>query len=163
TIRIQTGKGEIFPPTCKFHTSPYYQSAMAVAVEIQQLHFSHDSQPVLQNIDLAIERGSTLGLVGPNGGGKTTLVKLLLGLLKPSRGKIQVGGLSPAQAVRRGDVIGYLPQNPPLPSSLPLSVRQVVRLGLAGKTGILRPYAKSDLAFAESLLEKVGVADLADK
>jgi zinc transport system ATP-binding protein len=136
---------------------------MAPAVVIERLDFSYGSQPVLQQIDLSIERGTTLGLVGPNGGGKTTLVKLLLGLLRPTAGSIRIGGLAPQNAVRRGDVIGYLPQNPPAPSSLPLSVRQVVRLGFAGKTGMLRPYAADDLQFAEHLLERVGVADLAEK
>jgi zinc transport system ATP-binding protein len=136
---------------------------MAAAVIIEKLDFSFGPQPVLKQIDLSIERGTTLGLVGPNGGGKTTLVRLLLGLLRPSKGMIRVGGLSPLEAVRRGDVIGYLPQNPAIPSSLPLSVRQVVRLGLAGKTGMLRPYKRDDLEFAEQLLERVGVADLAEK
>jgi len=136
---------------------------MPPAVDIKRVDFSFGSQPVLQQIDLSIERGTTLGLVGPNGGGKTTLIKLLLGLLRPTSGTIRIGGLSPLDAVRRGDVIGYLPQNPAAPSSLPLSVRQVVRLGLAGKTGMLKPYADDDLHFAEHLLERVGVADLAEK
>ena len=136
---------------------------MVPAVVIEDLHFSYASQPVLGQIDLVIERGTTLGLVGPNGGGKTTLVKLLLGLLRPAGGTIRIGGLAPREAVRRGNVIGYLPQNPVAPSNLPLSVRQVVRLGLAGKTGILRPYAPNDLLFADHLLERVGAAHLAEK
>ena len=134
-----------------------------VAVEIEHLDFSYGNQPVLRDICLSVERGTTLGLIGPNGGGKTTLIRLLLGLLKPSRGSIRVGGLGAGEAVRRGNVIGYLPQNPQAPTALPLTVRQVVHLGLAGKTGLLRRHATGDLQFADSLLERVGVTEIADK
>jgi zinc transport system ATP-binding protein len=136
---------------------------MPAAVVIENLDFSYAGQPVLRRLNLTIDRGTTLGVVGPNGGGKTTLVRLLLGLLRPERGTIRVAGLMPVAAVRRGNVVGYLPQHPSVPGNLPLNVRQVVRLGLAGKTGLLRGHAKDDLAFADSLLEKVGVADLADR
>jgi zinc transport system ATP-binding protein len=136
---------------------------MAALVDIAGLDFAYGAQTVLERINLSVEAGTTLGLIGPNGGGKTTLIRLLLGLLEPTAGTIRVAGLAPRQAIRRGDLIGYLPQNPQLPGQLPLSVRQAVRLGLAGKTGMLRPYAADDLAFAESLLERVGIAPLADK
>ena len=135
---------------------------MPAAVEITQLDFNYGKQPVLRGIDLTVPSGTALGVVGPNGGGKTTLLRLLLGLLKPSGGSIRVGGLSPAEAVRRGDIVGYLPQNPPGPGAFPLSVRQVVRLGLVAKTGMFRSHAAEDLTFADSLLERVGIAELAD-
>jgi zinc transport system ATP-binding protein len=134
-------------------------------VEISRLDFAYrrGAQPVLKGVDLRIEAGTTLGLIGPNGGGKTTLIRLLLGLLEPTAGTLRIGGLSPRQAIRRGDVVGYLPQNAQPAPSFPLSARQVVRLGLSGKTGLLHGYAKDDLAFADSLLDRVGVADVADK
>lgn len=132
-------------------------------VNIAGVDFAYAGQLVLKRIDLRIERGGTVGIIGPNGGGKTTLVRLMLGLIQPTRGTIKVDGLSPRQAVRRGDVIGYLPQNPRVPDDFPLNVRQVVHLGLVGKTGMLRPYIKSDLDFADSMLERVGIADLADQ
>lgn len=115
---------------------------------------------VLKQVTLAIEPGTTVGLIGPNGGGKTTLVKLLLGLGKSTRGKIVIDGLPPEQAVRRGNIIGYLPQNPQAPTRLPINVGQVVRLGLVGKTGILRGYSREDLNFTESLLDRLGIRDL---
>lgn len=136
---------------------------MATLVQISALDYAIGQQPILQGIDLKIDAGATLGLIGPNGGGKTTLLRLLLGLVEPTAGTIAIAGLSPKNAVRRGDLVGYLPQNPAISREFPINVRQLVRLGLAGKTGMLRPYAKDDLAFADSLLARVGIADLADK
>jgi zinc transport system ATP-binding protein len=135
---------------------------MPSIIDISHLDFAYGEQLVLKHVDLRVERGSTLGLIGPNGGGKTTLLSLLLGLHRPTRGSIVIDGLSPAAAVRRGDVIGYVPQVRTVPSNLPLSVRQTLRLGLVGKTGMLRGYARDDLDFVDSLLDRVGVRDLAD-
>lgn len=136
---------------------------MPAIIDISQLDFSYDRQKVLCGINLSVDAGTTLGVIGPNGGGKTTLVKLLLGLLKPSSGEIRVAGLSPQRAMARGDLIGYLPQNPSLESRLPISLRQVVRLGLAGKTGMLRGTSKDDLAFAEELIDRVGLREVTDQ
>jgi zinc transport system ATP-binding protein len=112
---------------------------------------------------LEIEAGSTLGLIGPNGGGKTTLMRLMLGLHRPTRGSITIAGMRPAAAVRAGDVIGYLPQKAQFPANFPLTVRQAVRLGLVGKTGMLRGYATDDLDFVERLLDRLGLTALADR
>jgi zinc transport system ATP-binding protein len=136
---------------------------MAPAVTIEGLSFSYGSQKALENIALTVARGTTLGIVGPNGGGKTTLAKLLLGILRPTSGLIRIAGLSPAMAVRRGHLIGYLPQHPPSRAALPLSVRQVVQLGLAGKTGLFRGRSAEDGEFVETLLHRVGVAHLSEK
>lgn len=136
---------------------------MPVLVELSHVDFSYGSQPILKDVNLQVEEGSTLGLIGPNGGGKTTLIRLLLGTLKPTRGAVRIGGLPAAAAVRRGDLVGYLPQHPRVPSQFPVSVRQVARMGLAGKTGMLRPYAADDLEFVETLLDRAGVSHLADR
>jgi zinc transport system ATP-binding protein len=136
---------------------------VASIIEIEHLDFAYGEQLVLKQITLPIETGSTLGIIGPNGGGKSTLLKLLLNSHEPTRGTIRIAGLSAAAAVRRGDVLGYLPQNHPINEKFPISVRQVARLGLAGKTGMLRPYAKEDLKFVDGLLERVGVAELAER
>jgi zinc transport system ATP-binding protein len=132
-------------------------------IDIGDLDFAYGQRLVLKHINLAVESGTTLGVIGPNGGGKTTLVRLLLGLLSPTRGQISVGQMSPAAAVGRGDLIGYLPQHPQAPENFPLNVRQFVRLGLCGKTGLLNPYTKMDLESVESVLAKVGITELADE
>jgi zinc transport system ATP-binding protein len=90
------------------------------------------------------------------------LIRLLLGLLEPTHGMIRVDGLSPRDAVRRGNVIGYLPQNPARPENLPISVRQAARLGLVGKTGMLRGYARDDVRFVDDLLGRLGMSELAN-
>ena len=134
---------------------------MSDIIDISELDFAYRDALVLKHVSLRVEAGTTLGLIGPNGGGKTTLIRLLLGLVEPTRGTIRVDGLSPREAVGRGNVIGYLPQNPATPEGFPVSVRQVARLGLVGKTGMLRGYAREDLKFVDGLLDRLGMADLA--
>jgi zinc transport system ATP-binding protein len=146
-------------PTVLAHAA----NAMDNIVDISNLDFSYGNTPALRQVSIQIQRGSTIGLIGPNGGGKTTLVKLLIGLLEPAAGSITIEGMSPIQAVRKANVIGYLPQNPNRPERFPLNVRQTVRLGLAGKTGICRAHAKEDLDFVEFLLERTEIKDLADR
>src|SRR5438477_498254 len=129
---------------------------MPSLIDIDHLSFAYGQNTVLENIRLSVESGSTLGLIGPNGGGKTTLVRLLLGMLQPSAGTIRIAGMTPKRAVARGNVVGYLPQNPRVPTKFPINVRQMVRLGLVGKTGILRQHSRDDLEFVDSLIERVG-------
>ena len=132
-------------------------------IDISALDFAYRETLVLKEVSLRVEAGTTLGLIGPNGGGKTTLVRLLLGLLEPTRGTIAVGGMSAKKAIRRGDVVGYLPQNPAVPDPrFPLSASQVARLGLVGKTGVLRSLRRDDIAFVDEMLKMLGVAGLAD-
>jgi len=136
---------------------------MDTIVDISRVDFSYGNTPALKQVSIRIQRGTTVGLIGPNGGGKTTLIKMLIGLLQPTSGNIVIDGMPPMKAVRKGDVIGYLPQNPARPDRFPLNVRQTVRLGLAGKTGICQSHSKSDLDFVEFLLERIEIADLADR
>jgi len=136
---------------------------MPAIVDIAHLDFAYGPQLVLKHINLQIEAGSTLGLIGPNGGGKTTLMRLMLGLYKPTQGHVTVAGMSPRAAVRAGNVIGYLPQKAHFPSNFPMSVRQAVRLGLVGKTGMLRGYARDDLDFVEQLIEGIGLREVAEQ
>jgi zinc transport system ATP-binding protein len=143
--------------------APGPSSSSPSLIRISHLDFAYGPRLVLKHVNLDVAPGETLGLIGPNGGGKTTLLKLLLGLHTPTRGSITIDGQTPPQAIRRGDVLGYLPQRPSAPENFPVNVRQVIRQGLVGKTGMLRGFAREDLAFTEMLLETVGLRDLADR
>jgi zinc transport system ATP-binding protein len=99
------------------------------AIDIRALNFSYGSVPTLTGIDLQVEAGEFLGIVGPNAGGKSTLLKLILGLLQPQSGSISVLGRPPSVASRR---LGYVPQYPSFPRDFPISVEQVVQLGRLG-------------------------------
>jgi len=98
-------------------------------IDIRNVSFSYGETPVLRHIDLQIVKGEFLGIVGPNAGGKSTLLKLVLGLIEPQSGSIRVLGHEPAQASRQ---LGYVPQYPSFPRDFPISVEQVVLLGRIG-------------------------------
>lgn len=102
---------------------------MTPAIDIQGLNFSYGSVPTLSGIDLQVAEGEFLGIVGPNAGGKSTLLKLILGLLKPQSGHIRVLGRTPYAASR---LLGYVPQYPSFPRDFPIIVEQVVQLGRLG-------------------------------
>ncbi|MDJ0891459.1 MAG: ABC transporter ATP-binding protein, partial [Gammaproteobacteria bacterium] len=102
---------------------------MKPAVDIHALNFSYGSVPTLSGIDLQVAEGEFLGIVGPNAGGKSTLLKLILGLLKPQSGRINVLGHAPCAASR---LLGYVPQYPTFVRDFPISVEQVVQLGRLG-------------------------------
>jgi zinc transport system ATP-binding protein len=131
-------------------------------LKIDQLDFAYRDRLILKHVQLDIPRGARICLTGPNGGGKTTLLKLILGLFPPTRGAIRIDGLSPRQAVGAGNIIGYLPQRIAITQSFPISVRQTVLLGLVGKTGMLRSFAAADVAFADELLKMLDIHDLAE-
>jgi zinc transport system ATP-binding protein len=140
------------------------------AIRVEHVSFSYRDRSgapgkttrVLENVSLNVEAGMNLGIIGPNGAGKTTLLRIMLGLLEGYSGNVTVAGMSPKQACRRGDIIGYVPQRASAEWRFPLTARQVVRLGLVGKTGLFRRYAPGDLEYAEQIMQRVGVAHVAD-
>jgi zinc transport system ATP-binding protein len=110
-------------------------------IDMQGVSFAYDNQLVLNKIDLQVEAGEFLGIVGPNAGGKSTLLKLILGLLKPLRGQIQILGKTPRQASRS---IAYVPQYPAFPRDFPMTVQQCVLMGRLGIGSMLGWYSHID-------------------
>lgn len=101
----------------------------APAVALRDVHFSYESRPVLESVNLSIPRGRFVCFVGPNGGGKTTLFRLLLGLIKPIRGTIQILGGEPESTRPQ---LGYVPQHFAFDPLFPVRVFDVVRMGCLG-------------------------------
>lgn len=127
------------------------------AVSMQDVSFSYGGPPVLSGVTLEIGQRALACVIGPNGGGKTTVLKLLLGLLRPQSGRIQVLGASPEQARKR---VGYMPQRTELDPQFPVCVRDVVLMGRLGRGWGIGPYTRSDKIVAEAALDEVGLADL---
>ena len=121
-------------------------------IDIKNLWFSFNGEPVLQGVNFTLFHKEFLAMIGPNGGGKTTLLKLILGLLKADRGEIRVLGQNPRQAAHR---IGYVPQNLHINKNFPISVLDVVLMGRL-RSGIYWPHHKrDDRITAQAALEKV--------
>jgi len=126
-------------------------------IELRGVSFAYDGVPVLEDVDLTIQPREAVCIVGPNGGGKTTLVKLMLGLLKPDRGEVLVFGRSPGQSRLR---IGYMPQYARHDLQFPATVTDVVlmgRLGRKGVAGFLGLFGKADRDAAREALGRVGM------
>ena len=129
-------------------------------VIVSDVSFSYDGVPVLEDVRFTIPRNAFISIVGPNGGGKTTLLKLMLGLLKPTRGSLEVLGTSPARARTR---VGYMPQHAQLDPQFPVSVLDVVLMGRMGKGKGWGPYSRQDRAVALDSLRKLEAEDLKDR
>ena len=130
-----------------------------IAIRIREVDFSYDTAPVLSDVDFSIYPLDTVCIVGPNGGGKTTLVKLILGLLTPDRGTIRIYGNSPVLERRR---IGYVPQYAHYDARFPISVLEVVCMGRLGSS-ISGHYNTIDKQQALSALASVNLVDLAEQ
>lgn len=122
------------------------------AIALTNVWFAYDGRPVLRDVSLTIPRGGFAAVVGPNGGGKTTLLKLVLGLLRPTRGHVEVLGSAPEAARSR---IGYMPQRSQLDPSFPALVEDVVLMGRLGPRG--GAYSPADRAAAAKALDEVGL------
>lgn len=127
-------------------------------VQIRNLSFRYGRHLVLEGIDLDIGKSDFLGLVGPNGGGKTSLVKLILGMQKPLSGTIEVLGQTPKRARAR---VGYVPQFVQFDSAFPITVEDMVLMGRLGPGGLGRRYNTRDRALVMSALEDLDLVHLA--
>ena len=132
-------------------------SAVARAVELEHVSFAYPGgPPVLTGVSLSVEPGAFVGIAGPNGGGKTTLLRLVLGLERPLSGRVLVHGLEPRAA--GGPRIGYVRQRSQLASETPVTVREVVetgRLAVRGPIGFLRA---DDRRAVDEAVARVGLA-----
>ncbi len=127
-------------------------------IHIEDLSFSYGGISVLEGVNLSVEEKQFLYIIGPNGGGKTTLLKLILGLLKPSKGRILIYDNAPEQ-VRH--TIGYVPQYQNFDPRFPVTVLEVALMGRLGNR--LGFYSKKDKAVARESLAIVGLNGLDER
>ncbi|MEJ5301530.1 MAG: ABC transporter ATP-binding protein [Thermodesulforhabdaceae bacterium] len=124
-----------------------------IVVEFENVSFSYNGHTVLKNVNLQVPERDFLALLGPNGGGKTTLIKLCVGLLKPEKGIVRIFGVDPEKARHR---IGYVPQDINRNKEFPISVFDVVMTGrLAKKRGLRRSISLEDRRKVQEILERM--------
>jgi len=129
-------------------------------ISVQHLWASYDGEPVLEDINLSVEKLDFIGLIGPNGGGKTTLLKILLGLHAPTRGEVQIMGKSVKEGRR---YVGYVPQSVEFDRDFPISVWDVARMGRLGRRRLLQRYTPADDEIVAHVLRSVGMLDLRER
>ncbi len=134
--------------------------APKTVIDMRQVDFAYNGQPVLEAVDFQVAAGEFLALIGPNGGGKTTLLKLMLGLLEPAHGQIRIFGRPPRHSSRR---VGYVPQNVHVNKEFPVSALDVVLMGCRRPGGGRSRLGTREHQAALAALERVGMNALAQR
>jgi len=133
----------------------------SAVIEVSHLSFSYGSHLVLDDISFSVHNGDYYLIIGPNGGGKTTLIRLILGLLTPKHGTVSVFGANATENKKR---IGYVPQYHTCDFSLPVTVHDLVRMGcLSEIKGPFRRYSSKDEDRVSAVLEKTNLCHLRDR
>ncbi|HSW86210.1 MAG TPA: ABC transporter ATP-binding protein [Rhabdochlamydiaceae bacterium] len=125
-------------------------------IEIKNLAFQYEKTPILEEVDLSVFKGEFIGIFGPNGGGKTTLLKIIMGFLKPYRGEVLLFGSPPKSQRKR---IGYVPQIARFDKQFPISVLELVLMGCVSKTSWWGGVPNLLKTKARETLSLVGLAD----
>ena len=129
---------------------------MKKLLELEEVAAGYDDDIVLHNVNLPVYDRDFIGIVGPNGGGKTTLLKVILGLIKPVRGQIRYF----EEKKDKMSTIGYLPQSFEMDRKFPISVQEVVLSGLMNQKKLCMKYSSREKELAYSLLEEIGIQEL---
>ena len=119
-------------------------------IEVHGLSAGYDGRTVLHDIDLTVYENDFLGIIGPNGGGKTTLIKCILGLLKPTAGKITYNI----------STMGYLPQYNTIDRKFPISVEEVILSGLSSKKSLISRFTDEQREKVRSTIARMGLEGL---
>jgi zinc transport system ATP-binding protein len=131
----------------------------ASAISMERVSFSYNGIQALEDVSIEINDGEFIWIVGPNGGGKTTMLKLILGLLRPSQGKVLIFGRPPHKS---GSIMGYMPQMVALDMKFPVNVLDVALMGRLGQNNKSLIFNKRDKSAAQNALELVGLKDHLD-
>ncbi len=135
-----------------------------IIVSLKNVFAGYDKRHVVEDINLEISKGDYLGIIGPNGGGKTTVLKLIAGILKPSHGEVRVFGSDPCRFTKsdRGK-IGYVRQETNIDTSFPVSVLDTVLMGLYATIGPAAPVTKAHRDKAMEALKKTDMDKYAER
>jgi zinc transport system ATP-binding protein len=134
-----------------------------LGLELKGVSFSYSKgPPVLRDVDLRVSPGELVAVAGPNGGGKTTLVRLALGLLRPDRGEVRLFG-EPVERFSRRARLAYLPQRAQLGADSPVTVEEVVAAGRLGTAPLLGPLRRQDREIVADAIDRVGLTAMAKK
>ena len=129
-------------------------------ISLSKINFSYSGPQALSDVSLDVAEGEFIGIVGPNAGGKTTLLKIILGLLTPDSGQVLISGHHPKKS--RTDV-GYVPQYPRFSRDFPITVEEVVLSGRLGKSSMFGGYSRQDRDVASSMMAETEIGHLADR
>jgi zinc transport system ATP-binding protein len=131
------------------------------AIELNNVSVFYDNVCALKDINLDVEEGQFLGIIGPNGGGKTTLLKVILGLIKPFKGEVRVFS---KKASEGGKLLAYVPQASSFDRTFPINVLNVVLMGkLRGKLDIFHRYSNEEKDAVLSILNELAIFDIKDR
>ena len=128
-------------------------------IQIESLSFGYDDSYIFENLNFSYDSRDFLAIIGPNGGGKSTLLRLMLGILEPKSGKISIDSKSPKLSK---ELIGYVPQYIPVNKTFPMSVLEVVLMGRL-RGGLFKFYSKADKNMAMQALEMVGMREFSSR
>jgi zinc transport system ATP-binding protein len=135
--------------------------ASELAIEASSLYFGYQiGEPILEKVSFSVTAGETIACIGPNGGGKTTLLRLLLGFLEPQHGSLSIFGKTPRRAREH---MAYVPQAQLHDRLFPVSVEDVVLMGLLRHLPWTGRFSRSQRSQALAALEQVGIQDLAGR
>lgn len=132
----------------------------APLIDIRHLTVGYDENIILTDVSLTILDKDFIGVIGPNGGGKTTLLKAILGLLKPQKGEVVFHDCMTEGNRHR---IGYLPQINNIDRKFPISVSEVINSGLMSRKNIIKRYTRKELDFAAALMDQMGIYEIRNK
>jgi zinc transport system ATP-binding protein len=131
-------------------------------IELDRVCFSYNSEEVIKDISLQIHKGDYVGIIGPNGGGKSTLLKLMLGILKPRDGAIKLFGKD-INDFKQWSKIGYVPQKTYIEMNFPVTVEEMVAMGRYGKRGLFHFPTKEDKEKTLDALAQVDMLEYKDR
>ena len=129
-------------------------------VSLKNISVEYEGTAVLKGHNLSVYSDDFIGIIGPNGGGKTTLLKVILGLVKPASGEVSVFGTSPEKARNH---IGYVPQMMEVERDFPISVRDTVLMGRLCHKALFRGHNKKDYEAADRAIEVVEMSDMKNR